>query len=447
MKTNLAALLWVSCCFVACGPGGGGGGTGGGTGSTCTAPTGPGTEHSSAPTSDETWSAADSPHIITTSLNIYNDVTVTVEPCAVVELGENVVLAFGDSVEGAHLVARGTESAPIVFKPRIAGTHWSSLVFSKYATGDLSWVSLESGAAVSNALNYRATLMLRGDDNQQQPQQLVRVDHVRINNAENQGVEVSAAGGFTADSRDLSVTYSGSYPVRGEPLAIQTVPTGGSFEGNAAAEMRVAIRGSVQGDLHLKNYGLPFVLEYSMQLVAPTSSTITWRIDPGVTIRIPRDQGIQLANTSSINGGAVRVLANGTDTQPIRFTSASAAPAPGDWSVIDWETGTFDSSLNHVIFEYGGGFNGHNGFGCGNSNNRGLLLIHNWVPPEGLVQNSTFRNSGGGGIVSGWSVPSQLPNLAVNNTFEAMHVEHCAVSMPEGTVECSATDAPGACYL
>src|SRR5256885_5877906 len=47
----------------------------------CATPTGPGTEHATSITADETWTAAASPHVIVYDLDV-KGATLTIEPCA-----------------------------------------------------------------------------------------------------------------------------------------------------------------------------------------------------------------------------------------------------------------------------------------------------------------------------------------------------------------------------
>src|SRR5690349_12628949 len=72
----------------------------------CVAPTGPGVEHQGAIGSDETWTAADSPHIVVAPVAVAS-ATLTIERCAVVQLDGGIGIdVIGTPGSEGHLVAR-----------------------------------------------------------------------------------------------------------------------------------------------------------------------------------------------------------------------------------------------------------------------------------------------------------------------------------------------------
>src|SRR5947207_12373057 len=61
----------------------------------CPPPSGPGVQHSGILTTSDTWTAADSPHVITSSTQIRGGATITLEPCAVVRVQKGYTIAVG----------------------------------------------------------------------------------------------------------------------------------------------------------------------------------------------------------------------------------------------------------------------------------------------------------------------------------------------------------------
>jgi hypothetical protein len=79
------------------------------------APTGAGTTHDKEITSDETWTAAASPHRVTYHVRMV--ATVTVEPCATVLVDEGYTLTVGKSDGKGTLVARGQRGVDASGRP------------------------------------------------------------------------------------------------------------------------------------------------------------------------------------------------------------------------------------------------------------------------------------------------------------------------------------------
>ena len=81
----------------------------------------------------------------------------------------------------------------------------------------------------------------------------------------------------------------------------------------------------------------------------------TLTIQEGTTLKFENNSGMYIGDNSgpSINGA---IIANGTSTEPITFTSAQASPSSADWSslLITQYADSNISSLNYCNFSYGG---------------------------------------------------------------------------------------------
>lgn len=78
-----------------------------------------GLNHSGNIASNQTWYAADNPHIVTGSIQVYNNATLTIEAGCLVKFNPGQVLYVGFSNEGA-LKAVGTSGNPITFTSNAA---------------------------------------------------------------------------------------------------------------------------------------------------------------------------------------------------------------------------------------------------------------------------------------------------------------------------------------
>lgn len=83
---------------------------------------------------------------------------------------------------------------------------------------------------------------------------------------------------------------------------------------------------------------------YAVTCDATVETSVTLEIEPGVEI------GFEPGTDLTVRG---TLLASGTQTQPITFTSALAMPAPGDWDGLHIEAGDSESHLTWCVVEYG----------------------------------------------------------------------------------------------
>lgn len=82
---------------------------------------------------------------------------------------------------------------------------------------------------------------------------------------------------------------------------------------------------------------------YTVTCDTTIEPSVTLEIEPGVEI------GFEPGTDLTIRG---TLLASGTQTQPITFTSALASPAPGDWEGLHIEAGSPESHLAWCVVEY-----------------------------------------------------------------------------------------------
>lgn len=131
--------------------------------------------------------------------------------------------------------------------------------------------------------------------------------------------------------------------------------TGAFFGGSAHAQGDCGIAGVVNVDRTLSPTECdPYIV--TGNLIVDEGITLT--IEPGTTLSFDGEWSITVRGT---------LIAQGTASNKITFTSGQDTPAPGDWSQIVFERtsppATFDAQgtytggnvLQHVIVEYGGG--------------------------------------------------------------------------------------------
>lgn len=411
--------------------------------STCVPATGDGTMHSQAPTADETWTAAASPHVVDANLTIAAGRTITVEPCAVVQLKG----AVGMLIQG-KLVAEGAADKPIRFERGEAATAWTSIETRKGAEVRLAYATLEGGG---NSGGGRPTqfgaLDIRGDQ-ELAPQPLLFVDHVTVKGSQSLGVWVREGGGFAPGSTDLTITGGADFPILIWGRAAGTLPSG-TYTGNGTDEIILPANGGaddIKEDTTLAERGVPYRIGGptggKRLTVAGTGSAPLLTIAPGVTLRFDKDTRLSVDETSGTALGALR--AEGTADKQIVFTSAAAAPAPGDWVGIVLE-GKPDArdKIAFAKVAYAGGGSQISSFDCPSPvntgfSNEGAILIIGGAPASAFVTNTTIENSAGDGIVRGWT--GAPVELLATNTFTS--VTRCNQTFPKPSTGTCPDPAP-----
>lgn len=387
----------------------------------CDAPTGTGTMHSGDITANETWTAAGSPHLISSDVRIF--ATVTVESCATVSLGERNFITVGSSTQAGKLIARNaTFTAQDLSKP------WGTLAVDVKGALDFENTALISGGNPLSAQNGGGMVVAYGvGSNQPVLTRSLRFVNVVATDPKGFVVNLQRMVGFTADSTGLAVVRPTSQVVLVEAGAAGTLPFITTREGTS--EVLLEPRGSMPSDT-IKNVGLPYRVNGRL-LVAPSTdgSTSTLTIEAGVRLLMDKtsDSGLTIG-TSDVRRGVL--VAVGTAADPIVFTSGKATPAPGDWSDVYFRnTPTTGNRLEHAVVEYAGGFSGLQGYGCGPAENDASIIVapDTGRPDTAFITNTTIRNGGGDtALLLGWVSDASGPDFTATNTFE--NVPMCKVS-------------------
>lgn len=406
--------------------------------STCAPVTGAGTTHNETLTADETWTAATSPHIVDFSFTIPKATTLTIEPCAVVQM-KGVV---GLTVEG-RLLALGAADKPIRIEAGDAANAWTSIE-SRSGELRLAYTTVEGGGNSNGGRPTQfGTFDIRGDLS------TFFADHVTVRGSQSLGVWVRENGAFAAGSKDLAITGCKTFPMSIWGNAVGTLPSG-AYTGNETDEIIIPAAGTrddIRKDTTLADRGVPY------RIGGPTGGkTLTvgeegaaplLTIEPGVTLRFDKDVRMHIdATAAGVAMGALK--AEGTAAKPITFTSAAATPAAGDWVGIVLE-GTPDarSKIAHAKVAFAGGGSGISSFGCPSPPamsfaNEGAILIIGGAAPGAFITNTTIESSKGEGIVRGWS--GDAVDLLATNTFT--NVTRCNQTFPNPLVGVCPDPAP-----
>jgi len=401
------------------------------TASTCGQPNGTVTVHSSNVTANETWAGDGVTHRVPNGFTISGNAILTIQPCAIVALGQGATINVGGT---SHLVAAGTSSTRFVtFKRDVATQAWGTIRgVSETSLIDLNWTFLNGGGNFGGMGD--PTIAAFGSGYFVAPTPVIHVNNVTIQGSQGVGVYLDANAAFTGDSQLLQITGSGGRPVNTTMMSLGSLPTG-SYVGNATDEILIfGPNANVFADMTVQDLGVPVRIAYGAMSIAPAggaTAPVTLTLKPGVIFKFPRigqsGPGARVAFGTNGNppNNLVGVLnAVGTAAKPIVFTSGETTPAPGDWVGL-WLNTANGSRLDYVEISYAGAASSIVSANCRliNTPDNAALLIGDfstqYVPPSNLITNSRITNSAGYGINAMWQASAfNSPDLTATNTFQ-----------------------------
>lgn len=422
-------------------------------GGSCVKSTGAGTAHAGTISADETWTAANGPHLVTSTVTIL--ATVTIEPCAVVLLSAGAGITVGSASDAGKLIAAGTASVvtenqvekldvrPVVFDAAVDSAPWAQILVQPKGSIDLSVTGILDGGKVES--NSRGALVVEGvagGTNTGEPVKSAKVNRVVVDHSSTYGIFLNAWGAFADGSNTVWIRKSGStdypYAIRMEPGVAATLPTELFATDNLKNDILLETSKAFTRTDTLVSRGIPYHQKGLLYLNAGVDgSTAKLTIEAGVTLAFEEAAGSGIIIGSSKERPGI-LEAIGTASAPVVFTSGKETKAAGDWMGLYFHaTPTSGSRISYAKIEYAGGDNTSNSFGCGPKDNDSALFVEGFGPEASgpataFVDNTNFDNIGGTTvIVSGW-VSDDGPNLSVSNTFGAA-TPSCKVSRPRRT--------------
>ena len=361
-------------------------------------------------TESTTWTADDSPYIVTSNIYIgargKEGATLTIEPGVEVRFASNTQVLVGYYNRGVYyggLIAKGTEGEPVRFTSNsaepVAGA-WGGITFSNYTLDEqaiLDHCIVEYGGGnghgnvkIENSSPKIINSTIRKSSNSGIYSYGNSAPLIGGENAGNQIVENEKdAFQATGGKCRAVIKYNRIADNKGYPFRISSMDqceiVGNEYENNGAATILLETA-SLSKDTTWKKFDLPYRIAGSLHIGARGEEGATLTIEPGVEVLFASNTRVLVGyyNRGVYYGG---LIAKGTEGEPVRFTSNSAEPVAGAWGGITFSNYTLDEQaiLDHCIVEYGGG-NGH-----------GSVKIENSSPK---IIDSTIRKSSNSGIYS-----------------------------------------------
>lgn len=366
------------------------------------------------------WTTAGNPWVVTGSVTIESPATLTIDAGVTVAFNVNTA----SLVINGKIVAQGSSGNPITFTSNSATPakgDWQDiqLVGGNNSSSILSYVTISYGGRTNSRSLYissasphidNLTLLNSYSDGIRISWASPSFDHILVDNCTGDGMMITGASStptvnnnstFSNNSAGgINIQGNGGINLTNSTFQSNTVYamtteantrlnllTGLSFSGNGKDGIRHT--GGTIGINEVWHSGATWFLTNALTINATWSLTV----DPGVTVKCNAASDLEI----TVSG---RLIANGSAENPITFTTAANPPNSGRWGNIQFGSGSSASILRYVTFSYGGA-------------NRGYTLYLNSTP---TIDHLTVSNSASNGI--------RVDN--VSPTLNAITVSNCA---------------------
>jgi hypothetical protein len=309
------------------------------------------TVHTSDITADSTWYPSGNPHIIAADIGVYNNATLTIMPGCVVKFEPGYELDIADQSAGA-LKAIGKADTTILFTSNAASPapgDWNQIGMYEYTmpTTQFAYCTFEYGGAANSD---QGEIFVRGNT-------VVKLDNCKLRHSGDYGIVCQNNSSSFASLTNDTITTCAKYPIYIYPNNVKAIGAGNVLSGNATGYDGIQVAGATGSDGVTSsqtwlNLGVPYILNGDVEVDDAAGPVLT--IAAGNTVKLASGHELYCGYTNP--GG---IIAIGTSSTPITFTSAVASPNRGDWSDIGlYELTGTTTQFAYCTFEYGGAASG-----------------------------------------------------------------------------------------
>ncbi len=382
-------------------------------------------------TTNEVWSDPGVPFAFTSTVTVNNGWTLTINPGVTLRFNPNVLM----DVQGA-LVAAGSPSEHVTFTANQATPspgHWKNLKFNSADSGSsLSYCDIAYGGDTyyGDGMVY----IINSGSN-------VAISNTTVSNSANYGVHCAnssptitnstvqdnATYGIYSDSSsstaiiNCTIIDNGSYGVWIHPKGIEGI-TGPMTLSTTHPYDAIGVSGGTLNTNEVwSDPGVPFAITSTVTV----NNGWTLTINPGVTLRF---------NPNVVMNVQGALVANGSPSQHITFTTNSATPSPGGWKNIVFNSADSGSSLSYCDISYGG----DTYYG------RGALYLQNSASNV-TISNSTISRSAYHGVQCDNSSPVITNSAIFRNAQRGVYAD--SSSQPVFTNNTIALNSNSGVYL
>ena len=341
--------------------------------------------HNVSITQDQTWSRADSPHLVRGTVSVSNGATLTIEAGATVLFDSLAMLTLGGRGGTGRWLALGSAAAPITMgnlREDAGPGAWTGIRFRSNTASELHHVNVSGcGGDVkpaANGLRYDSippACLSLGNPLLPEERATILIDHVTVEEARGGAVTLWNGSGFADGSSVLSVRNVKGYIARMRTREAARFPLGGTFTGIDTNEVRLAAD-TLSDSLTLAS-GVPWAVEDTVRIEGPSEPVLT----------IPAGATILLSGSFWVGEHVPGGLQIGSDGGP----TVSLLPRSTTWEGLEFREYAVRSSVENAVLE-----------SCGTEGMPCLSIVGSFTggpAPAPLLRNVTIRNSVNAGLM------------------------------------------------
>jgi len=276
--------------------------------------------------------------------NIRVSGNLTIEAGTVIEFMKDAALEFAYwENEYATVTAIGTEEKPIIFTSASTSPQAGDYSGLNFYSGANSCVFEHCVFEYGGKYDYNGTVYI--DETK------VKFTNCQFRNLKNSAIVLSVGGAFTAFENN-TFTNIGKHAISIAAKNAHTIGSNNNFQVSTGYGIFFpeAWDFDAAGTYTWLAHNAPYIVQGTLRIGADGNG-VNLTLNPGTIIKFTAGAALEVAYWDD---NYAKLIAKGTEEEPILFTSNSASPSAGDYEGINFYKGARSCEFDHVTFEYAG---------------------------------------------------------------------------------------------